>query len=96
MDFIWPIFTALFVIFMLNFILDRRKVNLYLSLFMAVLSLGYGFVFGLNFKEIYFFSFLLSIGLIIISLRKEIESFTVIAIALMLVMLAILFKYPLL
>lgn len=96
MDFIWPVLTALFVIFMLDFIIDRKKYHLYISLFMAALSIGYAIIFGLTFKEIYLFSFILSIGLIIISLRKEIESFTILAIILMLIMLAILFKYPLL
>lgn len=96
MDFIWPIITSIFVIFMLKFILDKKKIDLYIFLTMAVVSLMHALIFKVDFKEIYIFLFLLSIGLIILSLKKDIDFFTLIAIGLMLMMLGILFKYPLL
>lgn len=96
MIYIWPIFATAGVIFLIDYITDERKTSFRLSMAFAFISLLFIYITGVEFIQLYLFLFLLSISLVILALQKEIDSFTIIGILLMIVMLYILLKYPLL
>ncbi|MGO3017545.1 MAG: hypothetical protein ACTIH2_00195 [Anaerococcus sp.] len=96
MIYIWPVFATAGVIFLINYITDSSKLSLRLALVFALISFVFIYLTGIEFIQLYLFLFLLSISLVILALQKEIDSFTIIGILLMIVMLYILLKYPLL
>jgi hypothetical protein len=95
MEYIWPIIATAAVIFVIDYLTDNRKRSLKLSIFLGLLAIIFISRTGINFYQLYIFLFLLSISLVILALQKEIDSFTLIGIFLMVVMLYILLKYPL-
>ncbi|MDD7306006.1 MAG: hypothetical protein PUG67_05405 [Peptoniphilaceae bacterium] len=96
MIYIWPILATAGVIFLIDFITDNRKTSLRLSIVFALGAIAFIYLTGIEFIQLYLFLFLISISLVILALQKEIDSFTLIGILLMIVMLYILLKYPLL
>jgi hypothetical protein len=95
MMYIWPILATAGMIFLIDYITDNKKLSLRLSLIFGLASLVFIYLTGIEFIQLYLFLFLLSISLVILALQKEIDSFTLIGILLMIVMLYILLKYPL-
>ncbi|MDD7463215.1 MAG: hypothetical protein SOW41_06640 [Anaerococcus sp.] len=95
MIYIWPILATAGMIFLIDYITDNKKLSLRLSLIFGLASLVFIYLTGIEFIQLYLFLFLLSISLVILALQKEIDSFTLIGILLMIVMLYILLKYPL-
>lgn len=97
---IWPAILTIGVISFLDYILDRKKI----SRNFAIIFLGLGFlslVYYIFYKreymflQIYLFMFLLSISLVILALKKRIDSFTIIGIILMVIMLILLLRFTL-
>lgn len=95
MIYIWPILVTAGVISLIDYITDSRKLSLRLALVFSLAALVFIYLTGVAFIQLYVFLFLLSISLVILALQKEIDSFTIIGILLMIVMLYILLKYPL-
>lgn len=96
MIYVWPILATAGVILLIDYITDNRKISLRLSLVFSLAALVFIYLTGIEFLQLYVFLFLISISLVILALQKEIDSFTLIGILLMIVMLYILLKYPLL
>ena len=95
-----PIFTVVAVISLIDFLLDGRKISAYVSRvtgFIGALSLVISIINPNSdlFMQLYLLLFLLSISLVILALQKQIDAFTVIGIALMVVMLYLLLRFPL-
>lgn len=95
-----PIFTVVAVISLIDFLLDGRKISAYVSGvtgFIGALSLVISIINPNSdlFMQLYLLLFLLSISLVILALQKQIDAFTVIGIALMVVMLYLLLRFPL-
>lgn len=83
-----------------NAIMERKKsvgVGSALVLLVAVgiIALVYDKLYDRLYIQIYLFLFFLSIGLVILALKKQEDIFTMIGIGLMLVMLIILLKFSL-
>ena len=97
---LWPLLMAGSVISFINFILSDEKIKIYISGILLVLAMAIIIYFVKNnsdglFLQVYLFLFILSIALVILALEKQIDSFTVIGIALMITMLIILLRFPL-
>lgn len=95
MQYIWPVFATISVIFLIDFLTDNRTISLKVSGLFAIFTTIFIYISGIRFIQLYLFLFLLSISLVILALQKEIDSFTIIGIVLMAIMLFILLKYPL-
>ena len=95
-----PIFTVVAVISLINFLIEGRKLSAYVSgvtgfigaicLVIAIINPNSDLV-----MQFYLLLFLLSFSLVILALQKQIDAFTVIGIALMVVMLYLLLRFPL-
>ncbi len=95
-----PIFTVVAVISLINFLVDGRKLSIYVSVvtgFIAAILLVISVINPNSdlFMQLYLLLFLLSISLVILALQKQIDAFTWIGIALMVVMLYLLLRFPL-
>lgn len=95
-----PIFTVVAVISLINFLVDGRKLSIYVSVvtgFIAAILLVISLINPNSdlFMQLYLLLFLLSISLVILALQKQIDAFTWIGIALMVVMLYLLLRFPL-
>ncbi|WP_311481576.1 hypothetical protein [uncultured Anaerococcus sp.] len=95
-----PIFMVVAVISLIDFLLEGRRLSAYISAvtgFVAALSLVVSIISPNSdlFMQFYLLLFLLSISLVILALKKQIDAFTVIGIALMVVMLYLLLRFPL-
>lgn len=95
-----PIFTVVAVISLINFLVDGRKLSIYVSVvtgFIATILLVISVINPNSdlFMQLYLLLFLLSISLVILALQKQIDAFTWIGIALMVVMLYLLLRFPL-
>lgn len=95
-----PIFAVVAVISLIDFLLEGRKLSAYVSAvtgIVAALSLVISIINPNSdlFMQLYLLLFLLSISLVILALKKQIDAFTVIGIALMVVMLYLLLRFPL-
>ena len=95
-----PIFTVVAVIRLIDFLIDGKKLSAYISGvtgFIAAFSLVISIINPNSdlFMQLYLLLFLLSISLVIMALKKQIDAFTVIGIALMIVMLYLLLRFPL-
>ena len=95
-----PIFTVTSVISLIYYIIDGKKLSAYISIVTAIFAAA-SFVVSIIspdsdlFIQFYLLLFLLSISLVILALKKQIDSFNVIGIILMVVMLYLLLRYPL-
>lgn len=95
-----PIFIVIAVISLIDFLLEGRKFSAYIS---AVTAIAGGLCLVISiispnsdlFMQLYLLLFLLSISLVILALKKQIDAFTWIGIALMVVMLYLLLRFPL-
>ncbi|MCW6679079.1 hypothetical protein NH286_07920 [Anaerococcus sp. NML200574] len=95
-----PIFAVTAVISLINFIIDGKRVYAYVSIVTALLAAIALFISIISpasdlFVQLYLLLFLLSISLVIMALKKQIDAFTLIGIILMVVMLYLLLKFPL-
>lgn len=95
-----PIFTVVAVISLINFLVDGRKLSIYVSVVTGFIAAILLVVSVINpnsdlFMQLYLLLFLLSISLVILALQKQIDAFTWIGIALMVVMLYLLLRFPL-
>ena len=95
-----PIFTVVAVISLIDFLIDGKRLSAYISGvtgFIAVLFLVISIINPNSdlFMQLYLLLFLLSISLVILALKKQIDAFTWIGIALMVVMLYLLIRFPL-
>lgn len=95
-----PIILLIASMSLFNSIMEKRKLVMLISsvvLILAVLiiSIVYDKLYEKMFVQIYLFLFFLSIGLVILALRKQEDTFTVIGIGLMVAMLVILLKFSL-
>ncbi|MBZ2386788.1 hypothetical protein ABLW17_05755 [Anaerococcus murdochii] len=95
-----PIFAVVAVISLIDFLLEARKLSAYVSAvtgIVAAISLVISIINPNSdlFMQLYLLLFLLSISLVILALQKQIDAFTVIGIALMVVMLYLLLRFPL-
>lgn len=95
-----PIFAVTAVISLINFIMDGKKLYAYISIvtaLFAAISLVISIISPASdlFVQLYLLLFLLSIALVILALKKQIDAFTLIGIILMVVMLYLLLKFPL-
>ena len=95
-----PIFAVVAVISLIDFLLEARKLSAYLSTvtgIVAAISLVISIISPNSdlFMQLYLLLFLLSISLVILALQKQIDAFTIIGIALMVVMLYLLLRFPL-
>ena len=95
---LWPALLTAATISFLDYIIDRKKSSLYLGLFFLVVGIiTAAFIIVNNneylFLQLYLFMFFLSISLVILALRKRIDSFTIIGILLMIVMLILLLRF---
>lgn len=95
-----PIFTVVAVISLIDFLLEGRKLSAYISAVTGIvgaISLVIAIISPNSdlFMQLYLLLFLLSISLVILALKKQIDSFTVIGIVLMVVMLYLLLRFPL-
>lgn len=66
-----------------------------LTVAVVIIALVYDKLYERLYIQIYLFLFMLSIGLVILALKKQEDTFTVIGIVLMLAMLIILFEFSL-
>lgn len=95
-----PIFVVAAVISLIDYLIDRKKFSAYLAgvtgligavlLVISIISPNSDL-----FIQLYLLLFLLSISLVILALEKQIDGFTIIGIAIMVVMLYLLLKFPL-
>ncbi|WP_296112555.1 hypothetical protein [uncultured Anaerococcus sp.] len=95
-----PIFTVVAVISLIDYIIDGKKLSVYISIVTGIggtLSLVISIINPTSdlFMQLYLLLFLLSISLVILALKKQIDAFTRIGIALMVVMLYLLLRFPL-
>lgn len=95
-----PIFIVIAVISLIDFLLEGRKLSAYISAVTAIagsLCLVISIISPNSdlFMQLYLLLFLLSISLVILALKKQIDAFTWIGIALMVVMLYLLLRFPL-
>lgn len=97
---LWPIILLIAAMSLFNSIMEKRKLVMLISsvvliLAVVIISIVYDKLYEKMFIQIYLFLFFLSIGLVILALRKQEDTFTVIGIGLMVAMLVILLKFSL-
>ncbi|MDO5047983.1 MAG: hypothetical protein Q4D88_05485 [Anaerococcus sp.] len=97
---LWPLLMVFASISFLNSIIDNKRYKIYISIIIliaavAVMSLIFYKLDDGIFIQLYLFLFFLSIGLVILALKKQIDSFTLIGIGMMVVMLIVLLRYSL-
>ncbi|WP_311516022.1 hypothetical protein [uncultured Anaerococcus sp.] len=95
-----PIILVIAAMSLFNSIMEKRKSVMIISsvvliLAVVIISIVYDKLYEKMFIQIYLFLFFLSIGLVILALRKQEDTFTVIGIGLMVAMLVILLKFSL-
>ncbi|WP_297788259.1 hypothetical protein [uncultured Anaerococcus sp.] len=95
-----PIILLIAAMSLFNSIMEKRKLVMLISsvvliLAVVIISIVYDKLYEKMFIQIYLFLFFLSIGLVILALRKQEDTFTVIGIGLMVAMLVILLKFSL-
>lgn len=95
-----PLVMVLVAMTLFNSIMEKKKTfiivsAIVLTVAVVIIALVYDRLYEKLYIQIYLFLFMLSIGLVILALKKQEDTFTVIGIALMVAMLIILFEFSL-
>lgn len=95
-----PLVMVFVVMTLFNSIMEKKKTfiiasAIVLTVVVVIIAFVYDKLYEKLYIQIYLFLFMLSIGLVILALKKQEDTFTVIGILLMLAMLIILFEFSL-
>lgn len=95
-----PLVMVFVAMTLFNSIMEKKKTfiiasSIVLTVAVVIIALVYDKLYEKLYTQIYLFLFMLSIGLVILALKKQEDTFTVIGIVLMLAMLIILLEFSL-
>lgn len=93
MGYIRSAITCIGVILFLDFLITGKKIEGKFSCGFFMLSLILARFFYIGFMEIYLFLFFLSVSLVILALKRDVEKLTAVGIGVMVVMLYVMLKY---